>query len=132
MKRIFVTVALFAGLAFPAFAQDKPEQDAAGQEAADMISVEEALEVIAGIKADKAKLKAYCDSQEFYMQADEATEKKDAKAAAELEAKGDKAAEALGEDFEDVLDLSGSLAPESEEGKKLLDALDDLDAACET
>lgn len=130
MKSFLLIVTAVIAFSFPALAQDKAGKEAAGQEEVKLISVDEAVKIIASVKGDKAKLKAYCDSQALYAQADEAAEKNDTKKADELAEKADEMGAKVGEAFDDVMVLAAELDPEKAEGKKFFDALDGLDAAC--
>lgn len=131
MKIIFAAFVLAAAVAFPVFAQDKPKEDSADEQETKLISMEEALKIVSAVRNNEVKLKAYCESQALYLKADEAAEKNDMKTADELSAKAEKAGEAVGEEFDDVLTLAAELDPEKAESKKLFDALEGLDSACQ-
>jgi hypothetical protein len=119
MRKLLIGTAALFVLATPAFAADnKP-----GVTAAD------AAKVVAGIQADKEKVKIYCEMADLYNQASQASEK-DAKKADELAGKADALGAKLGADYEKLSKDSADQDPDSPEGKKVAAEFEKLDGAC--
>ena len=122
MNMKFATaIALFA--AIPVLAHAQQGENAPKPSKADVQKLAQS------IQTDKAKTKQYCDMMKLSAQAAEAEEKK-AKNAEELAKKADEAGQALGPEFQKVMDGLQQIDPSSAEGKELSAVLDPLDNSC--
>lgn len=130
MKKIFVITSLFALLALPAFAQAPKEGDAAqeeaGQEVPSAEEVNAAAKAINAFVEDKAKLDGYCA---ILKEMEQVKEGDDAKAE-ELGQKMDTYISGLSEDVQDAFAVADSVAPESEDAKKIDEAFEKIDEKC--
>lgn len=118
MKAVLIGAAALFAFSAPSFAQ--------GAKAADV------AKVAADIKADKTKLKTYCDMQKLYNDSYEASEKKDDKKAEELAKQADELGKGLGGEYEKVITAGQDIDPESKEGQEFYAGFEDLDKACGT
>lgn len=102
---------------------------AAQPAAATAAEVDEAVATYKGIKADTSKLKAYCTMMSStgdalrYMTSDKAKFMAANK-------KAEESANALGPDFVKAQGLVARVLPDSDEGKRFMQAKIDVDAAC--
>jgi hypothetical protein len=100
MKTKFVAaLAVCAAIAMPAVAQQK----APAEQAAPKVSKAEVQKLVDGIKADKAKLKAFCDLAKLQDQYAAAAEKKEDKKLDALDKQMEEGAKKIGGDFEKVM-----------------------------
>jgi hypothetical protein len=89
-----------------------------------------AQQVVKIIRADKAKLKIYCDMAALGDQLDAAEQKKDTKAADAIADKMDAMAEQLGPEYIALTDGLQDLPENSKEGEAIAETLADLDDMC--
>ena len=122
LKR-FAAILLFA--AFPLCAQ--AQQDGAMKKPTNA----DALKVVNMIKADKAKLKIYCDIGVLAEQVDAAEEKKDTKTAEAIADKMDAMAEQLGPEYIALMDGLQDMDENSKDVRDIGMTLGALDEMCE-
>jgi hypothetical protein len=108
-----------------ALAQPRPQAKAPPKP-----TMAEVQKVVATIRADQAKMKAYCDLGKLNDQIGAAYGKKDTKGAQALEAKADALIKTLGPDYAKIMDGLEQVDENSAEGKSIAAAFDGLDMEC--
>lgn len=129
MRSFVVATALAALLAMPVYAQTEAENGAEQEEETVEVSAEEveaAAEVIAGISEDQAKVDGYC----AIVKEMEAVPEDDEAKAEELYSKMDEYLVGLGDDVVNAFITTDSVDPESEDGQKIGEALEELIEKC--
>lgn len=129
MRSFVAATALATLLAMPVYAQTEGENATEQEEETVTISAEEitaATEVISGIAEDQAKVDGYC----AIVKEMEAAPEDDEAKAEELSTKMDEYLTGLGEDVSDAFVTADSVDPESEDGQKIGEALEELIEKC--
>jgi hypothetical protein len=127
--KLIIAIAAIAVMPVVAQAQKGPPP-AKAPPAAKGPSKAEVQKVADGIKADKAKLDAYCAISKLGEQMQAASEKKDQKKMDGLNKQADALAQKIGPDYVRVSTAMENVDPESAQGKELIAVFDALDASC--
>jgi uncharacterized coiled-coil DUF342 family protein len=122
-----LVIAIAAIAAMPVLAH---AQKGAPPPAAKAPSKADVQKVADQIKADKAKLDAYCQIAKLGDQMQAAAEKKDQKKMDDLNKQADALAAKIGPDYTRVSAAMEDVDPESKEGKDLIAIFDALDQSC--
>jgi hypothetical protein len=127
MKHLFALTALCALLSAPVMAQSQaPAAGGAAAEAEEPVDVNAAIKTITELTADEKKVAGYCAiSKEMEGVKDGDTAKME-----EVGKKMDAYLTGLGEQYADAFGAIESVAPESEDGKKLDITLGALETKC--
>jgi hypothetical protein len=130
MKHLFASAAICALLAGPAFAQTQPAAPAAeAEEQAEPATPEQvdaAVKTISGLAADETKVAGYCAISKEMAAAPETDEAK----MEELGKKMDDYLTKLGDEYAEAFAVAETVAPETEQGKKLDEAYATLETKC--
>jgi hypothetical protein len=124
--KLVIAVAALAVMPALALAQQK----GAPPPAAKPPSKAEVQKVVNQIKADKAKLDAYCQIVKLGDQMQAAAEKKDQKKMDTLNQQADALTQKVGPDYAKLMASMEEVDPESKDGKELIAIFDALDASC--
>ena len=128
--KLVIAIAAIAAMPVVAQAQQKGAPPPAKGAAAKGPSTADVQKVADQIKADKAKLDAYCQLGKLSEQAEAAAEKKDQKKMGDLGKQMDALALKIGPDYARLAGTMGNINPESKEGKEIDAIFESLDASC--
>ncbi len=126
MKKIFAITGICALLAAPAFAQDKKAEEPADAPAPTAAEVDAAAKTINAFVDDQKKVDGYCA---IMKDMDTVKEGDDAKAE-EMGQKMDTYLKEQGDDVAQAFTVAESVDPETDEGKKIDEALGKLEEKC--
>jgi len=127
--KLFIAIAAIAAMPVVAQAQKGPPP-AKAPPAAKAPSKAEVQKVADGIKADKAKLDAYCQIVKLGDAMQAAAQKKDQKKMEDLNKQADALSQKVGPDYVRVSAALENVDPESAQGKDLIAVFDALDQTC--
>jgi hypothetical protein len=111
-----IAAVILAALSTPCFAEDA--------------QVTETANVLSEIAKDPAKQKAYCELQEIRIKTFDAENAENKEEAEKLNQQVAIKLKEIGPDFERVSKYNPEMSPDSPEGKKLLEAYETIEKAC--
>jgi hypothetical protein len=125
LKLAIAAAVALVSMVHVALAQPRPQAKAPPKP-----TLADVQKVVQTIKADKAKMQAYCDLGKLNDQITAAYTKKDTKTAQSLEPKADALIKTLGPDYVKVNDGLEQVDENSADGKAFAAAFDALDMEC--